>query len=712
MSSMVRKVTIAALLVAPLPSAVLAQVPPVMAPPVQTVSIPVVQPLPGQSSAQGSSQSPGAPRSYPPQPVYLPTTYPASVPGVADGAEWDRARAQLAAAPMGRMAAGIERWKLVTSSGSFGFGEYAGFLLAYPGFPDEDKLRRAAEAALARGDSAEPARIAAFFDRFPPLTNPARAQYALALGALGRGEAAADARGAWRGGMMSDSAEAMLGATYAGRFSPDDHDARMDALLWQGAVAQAQRQIALVSPRFRPLAMARLAAAQGSDPATLGLSVPPEALGDPGYVFNRARALRRSGQASSAAYFLASRPAFTAQPLDPDEWIEELLVQARGADDATVVRIAAKIDDAFAPGTDVSRQRFSIRDNYTSLMWLGATKALWNLGDAASASGLFFRYGAAARTPQTRSKGFYWAGRAASQAGDGAGAARYYTMAGAYADQFYGQLSLERLGQPMPRFAAEPVAVPSGAERAAFNALPLTAAVREVSRESDWPTAVRFFREISDRAVTLNDHLLVAELARSLGRRDLGVILSQSAGAEGFADFQHIGFPLIPVPNGGNWTMDHAISRQESQFAMNAVSHAGARGLMQLMPATAREQAGKLGMGYDSQALMSDAGYNLRLGDAYFGRMMDYFGGSYPLAVAAYNAGAGNVNRWLRANGDPRGGGIDWVRWIEQIPLSETRGYVQHVLENAVVYEAMNPARASYAGANPLSHFLGKRMPG
>ncbi len=709
MSSMVRKLTITALLIAPLPSAVMAQTPPVMAPaPVQTISVPVVQPLPGQNSGQGTA----VPRPYPSQPVYQPTTFPPSVPGVADGSEWDRARFQNAAAPMGQIAAGIARWRMLTASDRFGFADYAGFLLSYPGFPDEDKLRRNAEAALARGDTAEPSRIAALFDRFAPLGNGARAQYALALGSLGRGEAAAVARGAWRGGAMSDAAEANLAATYGGRFTLADQDARMDALLWEGAVIQAQRQIALVSPGFRALAMARLAAAQGSDPAAAGLTLPANALGDPGYVFNRARALRRSGQSSSAVYLLATRPAFYALPLDPDEWIEELLVQARGADDASAVRIAAKIDDAFAPGTDVSRLEFGIRDNYTSLMWLGATKALWNLGDAASASGLFFRYGAAARTPQTRSKGFYWAARAASQAGDAAGAARYYTMAAAFADQFYGQLALERLGQPMPRFAADPVAVPTAAERAAFNARPLTAAVREVARESDWPTAVRFFREISDRAVTLSDHLLVAELARSIGRRDLGVIESQAAGADGIGDFQHIGFPLIPVPVGNNWTMDHAISRQESQFAMNAVSHAGARGLMQLMPATAREQAGKLGLAYDPQALMSDAGYSLRLGDSYFARMMDYFGGSYPLAVAAYNAGAGNVNRWLRANGDPRGGGIDWVRWIEQIPLSETRGYVQHVLENAVVYEAMNPARASYAGANPLSHFLGKRTPG
>ena len=117
---------------------------------------------------------------------------------------------------------------------------------------------------------------------------------------------------------------------------------------------------------------------------------------------------------------------------------------------------------------------------------------------------------------------------------------------------------------------------------------------------------------------------------------------------------------------------------------MNALSHAGARGLMQLMPGTAREQARKTGLDYDPQALTTDAGYNLTLGNGYFGRMMDYYGGSYPLAVAAYNAGPGNVNKWLRANGDPRNGSIDWIDWIEKIPLSETRNYVQRVLENEI----------------------------
>ena len=628
-----------------------------------------------------------------------------------DGAEWDQARLRQAGQSDPAMSQAIARWKLLTSSDRFEFGDYAGFLLAYPGFPEEGKLRVWAERSLTRG-YAEPARVAAFFDRFPPVSNAARAQYALALGALRRPEAQAVALSAWRGGAMSDAAEAALFAQNAAAISFADHDARMNALLWAGAAAQAERQIAYVSPTARPVLMARLAALQGRNPADLGLDPGPSALSDPGYVFNRARQLRRGGNAYGAASLLATRPRLAALPLDIDAWVEELLVTARGADAGSAVRIAASIDDGFAPGTDISKMGFGLRDDYTSLMWLGGSRALNALASPASAAPLFYRYGAAARTPQTRSKGFYWAGRAMARAGNTLEANRYFEMAATCPDQFYGQLALERLGRPLPPFASMASVAPTPAERQAFAARPLTAAVREVARESDWPTAVRFFREIAEQATSEADHLLVADLAREIGRRDLGVILGQAAGSDGHTVFASISFPLIPNPPGTSWTMVHAITRQESQFAQNAVSHAGARGLMQLMPGTAREQAGKLGLVYDPGALTSDGGYNIRLGDGYFSRMMDIYGGSYPLAVAAYNAGPGNVNKWLRAYGDPRTGSIEWIDWIEKIPLSETRGYIQHVLEHAVVYEALNPDKATYRGANPLSHFLGKRTPG
>ncbi len=628
-----------------------------------------------------------------------------------DGSEWDRARAELLASQPGSTAQAVARWRGLVRGGAVGFDDYAGFLLAYPGFPDEAKMRVAAETALAL-TPASSGRVVAFFDRYPPVTNAARAQYSLSLLSLGRSEAADVARNAWRGGPMSDAAEALILARWGSAFTSADHDARADALLWAGSADQAARVMDKVSPAARALLMARLSMLQGADPVAQGIDPGPNAVKDLGYVYNRARFLKRAGRQADAISLLANRPPSPQPALDPRKWLAELLASARAADSTSAVRIATSVDDAFPSGQDVSRLSFQIRDDYTSLVWLGGSKALNVLGDGARAATLFWRYGAAARTPQTRAKGFYWAGRAAQRAGDRAGAQRYFEAAAQYPDQFHGMLAVERLGRALPGFSDSPKAAPTTAERAAFLARPITQAVREVARESDWPTAIRFFREICEQAQTEADHVLIAEYARALGRRDLAVILGQAAHADGYGNFHQTSFPLIPVPQGSSWTMVHAITRQESQFSQNAISHAGARGLMQLMPGTAAEQARMMGLEYEAQRLTNDAGYNILLGDGFFGRLMDIYRGSYPLAVAAYNAGPGNVNKWLRANGDPRTGAVEWIDWIERIPISETRGYVQHVLENAVVYDTMNPRRALYTGPNLLSHFIGKSTPG
>jgi soluble lytic murein transglycosylase len=637
--------------------------------------------------------------------------------GEYDGSAWDRARAQLTSQAQGPMAQAIERWKLLTSTSGFGFADYAGFVVNYPGFPDEDRLRRAAEGALAR-ESPSPNAIVAFFDRDPPLTNPGRAQYALALRAMGRPEATDVARAAWRGGLMSDADETAILTTWGAGFVTADHDARIDALLWAGAVVPAQRVLAWTSPVVRTIAQGRLAALAGGDPYAAAALPAVQLDSDPGFVFQRARELRRLGRAAAEATYLATRPPLSAQPFDRPHWIAELLSAARSAaefgDAASAARIALGAADAFAPGEDVSQQSYGVRDDYTSLMWLGGTNALWRNHDGIGAATLFRRYADAARGPGVKAKGLYWAGLALSRSGYPAQARDAFAGAAQHPDQFYGMLALERIGQPVPRLGTGLVPEPTPEERARFAAAPITAAVREVARAGDWHTTIRFFKEIADQQQTAGQHQLVAELAQSLGRRDLGVIVGEAAGMRGLSQFEAIAFPLIPVPPGQarSWTMIHAIIRQESQFSQNAISHAGARGLMQMMPSTAGEQAGKLGLSFSVPALIGDPQFNMAVGGAYFDHLLTVFGGSYPLAIAAYNAGAGNVGKWLRANGDPRTGQIEWVDWIEHIPIAETRGYVEHVLENAVVYETMNPDKASYGGPNPLSHFLGKANPG
>jgi soluble lytic murein transglycosylase len=623
----------------------------------------------------------------------------------ADPASWDRARADLVAQQPSQMASVIARWEYLIGREGLRFEDYAGFLLAYPDFPQTEKLRERAEESL--GEEAIGAeRLVAYFDRLPPLTNPARARYALALASLGREDAWTVARGAWRGGTMSGPSEAYMLGIYGSRLTADDHDARMDALLWQRDGAGAVRQMNYVSPAKRDLFMARLAIVQGALPASQGLSTPSEAGRDAGYTYNLARYYRTNGNMPAAIDLLANRPRFDSPAFDAEVMVGEMLRVAKGAGSDPSVRIAGAVDDLFVPGTDVSKQAYKLRDDYTSLMWLGGTNALWNLGDGARAAPLFYRYGAAAQTPQTRSKGFYWAGLAAQRSGNSADAERYFAEAAAYPDRFYGQLALAKLGRPIPSLAGKSVGEPTFEQRAAFNEATLTKAVREVARDAPWRTGIQFYREIASAAHTPEEHLLRVDLAREIGRRDLAVNVAEAAGADGLDQFVAQGFPRLQLPPGVDFTFVHAITRQESQFAQNAISHAGARGLMQLMPGTAKEQAGKLGMQYLSADLIDSPSYNVQLGNGYFQRMLDYYGGSYPLAVAAYNAGPGNVNKWLRANGDPRTGSIDWVTWIEQIPIFETKNYVQRVIENAAVYEQLYPESTATGRARAVGDFL------
>ncbi|MXO98902.1 transglycosylase SLT domain-containing protein [Altererythrobacter xixiisoli] len=622
-------------------------------------------------------------------------------PALAQGNEWDQARASLVARQPGAIAAGIARWEQLSATPNMGFDDYSGFLMSYPGFPDEAKLRGYAEGRLNQ-EFVPPERIVAFFDRFPPVTNSAKAHYALALMSVRPDAAEPLARASWRGGEMGSNASAAILGRYGSSFTTDDQDARMDALLWQRDRAGAERQIGLSSPGRYEVFRARLAILQGADGSTSDAA----AMSDPGYLYNRSRELRQKSRTQEAASMLANRPPLAQLPFDQTAWVTEQLNVAKGTGARSAVQIAARIDEAFAPGDDVSTKSFRLRDDYTSLMWLGGTRALWELGDAASAAPLFYRYGAAARTPQTRSKGFFWAGRAMAQAGDAGGAQRYYEMAAQYGDRFYGQMALKELGRPLPNFADAPQGQPTAEERAAFQSAPITLAVSEVARDAPWSTGIRFYRAIADQAETIGQHVLVAELARNIGRRDLAVNLADAAAADGHPGFIQIGFPTLVPPPGTDWTIVHAITRQESQFAQNAVSHAGARGLMQLMPGTAREEAQKAGMSYLSASLVDDAGYNVQLGSNHFQRLLARYDGSYPLAIAAYNAGPGNVNKWLNQNGDPRSGAISWLDWVEKIPFFETKNYVTRVIENAVVYEALHPDKSTWGRARGVDEFL------
>ena len=560
--------------------------------------------------------------------------------------------------------------------------------------------------------------IIAYFRKFPPQSPTAFLRYAEALDEQDRREEAADAaRSAWTGGALSSDDESRLLTRFGSVLTTAEHDRRMDKLLWARSTTAAARQIGLTSAARRPLFDVRLSlltkAADAPDRlayATAGLR------SDPGFFVDYMWWLRNTGQSAIARQMLRNSTSLSAFPAAPDVWLQMLLLSAREAAKAgdwqVAYDIASRADTAYAPRTVVRDRSFAERDAYTDLVWLAGTTALNKLNAPADAAKMFQRYAAAAKSPQTQARGLYWAGRALDAAGRRDDAQPVYESAARFFDQFHGQLASERLGRKPALLADTRSLDVSATQRENFNRRSVVKALVALGQSGNWIDQSLFVRSLANGINNDVDHALATELAARVGRPDLNVMIGRNARNTGLAIYVTAAFPQIPVPPelSSSWTIIHAISRQESQFDKEATSRVGARGLMQLMPGTARETAPRAGLAYN-YASLGNIPYNMALGTTYFGQLMDMFGGSYVLSVAAYNAGPGNVRKWLRANGDPRTD-VDVLTWIENIPLSETRNYVQRVLENAVVYDMLNPARATVRTNTPLSTYLGKRTPG
>jgi soluble lytic murein transglycosylase len=559
-----------------------------------------------------------------------------------------------------------------------------------------------------------PADVIRFFSQSPPVTPGGQAQLALALQASGRrDDARASARRAWTAGAMGQADEQRLLATFGSAFGPDDHDARMEALLGNGDTQSATRALAWARPDRRPVFEARLALqTRAANAAALVSALDSSTARDPGLLVDRANWLRNSGQSAAARQLMANRPRLDSAPANAARWLALSLTLARGAANdrnwRTAYDIATGIEDVYARGVDVSERPYDERDDYTSLAWLGGQAALLRLGRPAEAARLFELYGRAARSPQTRAKGFYWASRAAAAAGRTAEARRWLEQAADSPDQFYGLLAIERLGRtPAPPPTPAP---PSAAERAAFAQRPMAEAIRYLGMVGRRGDQSLFIRALAGTLRSDRERAIAGEFGRQIGRLDMGVWAAREARTSGETFYSRPAFPDVPMPPAyaQYWAFAHAITRQESSFERTAVSPAGARGLMQLMPGTAAMQARRLGVPYSLSRLTEDPAYNILLGNDHIALLMRQYGGNAVLVAAAYNAGGGNVNRWIAANGDPRNPGVDVVRWIEDIPFTETRNYVQRVLENMVVYDLINP-NGGGAGRGRISHYLGMR---
>ena len=577
-------------------------------------------------------------------------------------------------------------------------------------------MRGWAEDAMRPGENS--ATVTAFFARDKPVTGNGWARLADAYAASGRGAEAVDAaQHAWGMSDLPQTDEQSIWSRYGSSLTRSDYDQRIDALLFDKNPSAAARFVSYASAPRQAAFAARIAMQQGASDADARYgAVIGSVTTDAGLMMDRARYLRDHNYRQAADDLAARTHHFTYKPVDPDRFYAMMLLLADDAADgrnwSTAYNISRQIDDALPVGNSVADQPLGIRDKYTDLAWLGGRIALDRMHSPASAIAMFSRYARAGRSLQVQTKGDYWAGRAATGAGQFNTANSYFERAAAYPDLFYGQLALERLGRGVP---APPAILPqyttTSVQHAAFNSRRLVQALRILRQQGRSGEETLFIQAL---AKSLDDDVernLALQLGQELGRQDLPVWVARMARINGSSFYVRQAYPMLSAAVSGNlWSIAHGITRQESSFDPYAVSHAGARGMMQLMVGTARDQASKMGVGFDSYRLLVDPSYNVAIGSSYFQHMLNVWDGSIPLAVASYNAGSGNVGKWVRRYGDPRGS-VDVVGWIEAIPYDETRGYVQRVIENSVVYDSMRSTQPQRTAIH-VSRYLGKSRPG
>jgi soluble lytic murein transglycosylase len=595
---------------------------------------------------------------------------------VADG---DHARAfELAkslADPTQRRAA---QWAAIYyGNGEVSSSSVLAFTAGAPAFAAGSVFRTRLEQAVTR-EKPDGAKVIELLGGAMP--NTVYAQIALAQAYLADGQkkrATGIARAVWTDNFLDKSTEALVLDRLGDLLDQDAHWARAQHLMMHDRATAAERLAKYLTPAQKSLLEARNATSRDDKDAKKLLdAVDPSMQDNPVYLFSRAQRARQFELWDDAINWLDKAKG---SPIDAEEFWYERRALTRQLLALGEVKRAYRASAGFREGPDGR-----LVEAHFHAGWI----ALSFLKDAALAAPHFEAMAKNATLPDSVTQANYWLGRARQALGDKQGAAAAYQAAAKFGTIYYGQLAREALGEASTEIREMPEWKDA---EATFEANELVKAVRLLAEAGHKEMAVPLLRGFATDFQNGGELLLAARLAQSLDAHHLTISIADTAERRGFP-LDLFNFPKDGLPHTRIASIDvaavYAIARQESRFQVDAVSSAGARGLMQLMPATAKETAGKIGIDYSKSRLTSDAEYNTLLGSTYLKAQLDRYDGSLVLAAAAYNAGAGNANKWMKTFGDPRSETIDPVVWVELIPVLETRNYVKRVVGNYLVYRA------------------------
>ncbi|HWX04745.1 MAG TPA: lytic transglycosylase domain-containing protein [Bradyrhizobium sp.] len=555
---------------------------------------------------------------------------------------------------------------------------YRAFIAANPSWPSQTFLRRRLEAAL-WDDHREDATVWAWFENESPVS--AKGKFSLARAMLARGDRANAerlVRDAWRNDSMSEDTEDTALDLFGALLTPGDQKARMDLLLYGSEHEAAMRAAKRLGAAQVALAKARIATyRKAANSRALLDAVPHELHSDPGYIFSRIQLLRREEKFAEAAQLMLAAPKDPARLYNVDEWWIERRLMSRKMIDAGERRTAYLIArDAALPARDI----YKTEQEFTA-GWI----ALRFLNDPATAAQHFARIGVGSVNPTTLARAGYWQGRAAEASGRSQEARAAYTRAAEQSTSYYGQLARAKLGLPQIELNGVPAARSRGIER-----LEIVRATQLLYELDERELAVPIFADMGENGDP--DALVgLGELASRYGDARNMLLVGKAALNRGLP-FDFYAYPVTGIPPFKSIgpeierSIVFAIARQESAFNPSVVSPAQAYGLMQVTPDAGRYVCKRAGVGFDLGRMKTDPVYNAALGAAELGGLIEDYRGSYIMTFAAYNAGRGSVKKWVERYGDPRDPKVDAVDWVELIPFSETRNYVQRIMENLQVY--------------------------
>jgi soluble lytic murein transglycosylase len=573
----------------------------------------------------------------------------------------------------------LVEWALMdTSADAMSWSDLSDAQTRFAGWPRADSRRQAIEKALDRSYAGTDAALA-LFGRDAPTTVQGAIALAEALDQRGRGdEARRLIQDWWRTRSFEADQQSRILTRWGSTLTQVDHETRLNMLLLGPHGPATRAMISLVSPERQAIANAVIALRTAYSPDAIVAGLTPAQATDPAVALERVRILRSQSRQSEAFPILRYLPpAPSSTDAQSTLWSERRNYFL----DALQARNWQAAYDAF------NGHGFPSGDRKVDAEFFAGWVALVKLNDPARAMQHFETLRQSSTTPITQGRALYWLGRAAEAQGNVPAAVNYYQAGSRHYQTFYGQLAAEKAGQTSITLPADPN--PSDADRAAFEGNEVVRAWRILGETGETSLFRVFAYQLDDDVPTVEQLALMMDTSRGYGEGFTAMMIGRAASQRGYL-LPERQYPIrMPPPVAGAAPLEFtlAITRQESSFDPRARSHANARGMMQFLPATGRGVARQLGMPFSEDRLY-DPDFNMTLGSFHLGDLMGNFGGSMLLTTVAYNAGPARPPQWVARCGDPRGGTVDPIDFIECAPFTETRNYMMRVMENMSIYKA------------------------